>query len=85
MLKYKAKIVIEVNPAYTSVVCSKCGSKVPKSLAVRTHRSDRCGIVLDRDYNASLNILQGGRGLLCIPPKGLGDVTPVAEIAHGSQ
>ncbi len=37
MLEYKAKIVIEVNPAYTSVDCSRCGNKVPKSLAVRTH------------------------------------------------
>jgi putative transposase len=36
MLKYKAKIVIEVNSAFTSADCSKCGNHVPKSLAVRT-------------------------------------------------
>ncbi|MER3408375.1 MAG: transposase, partial [Nitrososphaera sp.] len=42
----------------TSVDCSNCGNKVPKSLAVRTHNCDRCGLAINRDYNASLNILQ---------------------------
>jgi putative transposase len=60
MLEYKAKMVIEVESAHTSIDCSRCGNKVPKSLAVRTHRCDKCGIVIDRDYNASLNILERG-------------------------
>jgi putative transposase len=85
MLQYKSKIVIEVNPAFTSADCSKCGSKVPKSLAVRTHRCDRCGIVLDRDYNAALNIMQRGRAMLCKQlPKVHGEVTPVLEIVRQS-
>jgi putative transposase len=83
MLQYKAKIVLEVNPAYTSIDCSKCGNKVPKSLAVRTHHCDRCGTVLDRDYNAALNILQRGRMLLCLLPMVHGEVTPV-EIVRQS-
>jgi len=30
---------------------------VKKSLSVRTHICPRCGVVLDRDQNAALNIL----------------------------
>lgn len=81
MLDYKAKLVMEVEPAYTSVDCSRCGNPVPKSLAVRTHRCDKCGLIIDRDYNASLNILQ--RGLLYLP-QGLREVTLV-EIAQRSK
>jgi putative transposase len=81
MLEYKAKLVIEVPPRNTSIDCSGCGNKVPKSLvAVRTHRCDRCGLVIDRgDYNAALNILQRGLlSLLCIHlPQELREVTPV--------
>jgi putative transposase len=63
MLDYKAKMVVEVDPAYTSVDCSMCDSRVPKSLAIRTHRCYKCGLVIDRDYNASLNILRRGLSL----------------------
>ena len=48
----------KVDPRHTSVNCSSCGKKVPKSLAVRTHRCPVCGLVLDRDHNAAINILQ---------------------------
>ncbi len=40
-------------------VCSGCGEKVPNSLSVRTHRCLFCGLVLDRDHNATINILRG--------------------------
>ncbi|SRR5579885_455336 len=87
MLEYKAKLVFEVNSYNTSVDCSRCGNKVAKSLAVRTHRCDKCGLVLDRDYNASLNILQSGKALLGDGiglPMGHGEFTPV-EIAAQQQ
>ena len=67
LLQYKAKLVIEVNPAFTSVDCSRCGNSVPKTLAMRTHLCDMCGLILDRDYNAAMNILQRGRVLLFLP------------------
>ncbi len=34
--------------------------KIPKSLAMRIHRCDKYNLVMDRDYNASINILQKG-------------------------
>jgi putative transposase len=49
--------VIAVEPHYTSQDCSACGTRVKKSLSVRTHICHGCGLVLDRDHNAALNIL----------------------------
>ena len=50
--------VIAVSPQYTSQNCSACGTLVKKSLSVRTHICTSCGVVLDRDHNAAVNILQ---------------------------
>jgi putative transposase len=37
--------------------------RVPKSLSVRTHICTKCGLVMDRDENAALNILRAGQAL----------------------
>jgi len=59
-LDYKAadagRTVVKVPPHNTSQICSVCGEKVQKSLAVRIHNCPFCNTVLDRDHNASLNI-----------------------------
>ncbi|HHJ63748.1 MAG TPA: transposase, partial [Aquifex aeolicus] len=52
--------VVKVNPFYTTQDCSVCGFRVPKTLAQRLHECPECGAVMDRDYNASVNILQKG-------------------------
>jgi putative transposase len=49
--------VISIAPQLTSQQCSACGTLVKKSLSVRTHVCHGCGVVLDRDQNAALNIL----------------------------
>ena len=49
--------VIAVEPAFTSQDCSACGTRVKKSLSIRTHICSGCGLVLDRDHNAAINIL----------------------------
>ncbi len=49
--------VIAVEPHFTSQACSQCGTRVYKSLSIRTHICTSCGVVLDRDHNAALNIL----------------------------
>ena len=50
------KVAIAVPPNYTSQNCSQCGATVKKSLSVRTHVC-KCGMILDRDENAAINIL----------------------------
>lgn len=54
------KLVIKINPAYTSQDCSDCGNRIKKALSTRTHICNECGLVLNRDHNASLNILRLG-------------------------
>ena len=53
------KIVIAVPPQYTSQQCSSCHRIVKKSLSERTHACE-CGCILDRDENASRNLLAKG-------------------------
>ncbi len=50
------KIVELVGARYTSQKCSLCGIIVPKTPAERVHRCPNCGLEMDRDINASLNI-----------------------------
>ncbi len=52
-----SKVTVAVNPAYTSQECSSCGTLVKKSLSMRTHVC-KCGFVMDRDWNAAINILK---------------------------
>jgi len=74
------KITVAVNPAYTSQECSSCGTVVKKSLSMRTHVC-KCGFVLDRDWNAAINILKlalsttGHVGTWVIDPNASGDST----------
>ncbi|MGK7928696.1 MAG: zinc ribbon domain-containing protein [Spirulina sp.] len=49
--------VVKVNPHGTSQDCSGCGTKVPKTLSVRTHECPKCRLILDRDENAAIKIL----------------------------
>ncbi len=55
--EYAGKIVELVNARNTSQDCSGCGNSVSKDLSVRTHSCPFCGLVLDRDHNAAINIL----------------------------
>jgi putative transposase len=49
--------VYKVNPSKTSQICSACSIKGPhKDLAERVHICTSCGVVLDRDTNAAINI-----------------------------
>src|SRR5215469_11038688 len=56
--------VIAVPPQFTTQDCSACGTRVKKSLSVRTHICPACGSILDRDENAAVNILQAGLTIL---------------------
>lgn len=49
-----------VNPKNTSQICSGCGQIVHKDLSERNHICPFCGLTIDRDHNAALNILRLG-------------------------
>ncbi|MFY7803911.1 MAG: RNA-guided endonuclease InsQ/TnpB family protein [Limnoraphis robusta] len=49
-------LAIAVNPNGTSQNCSGCGVKVPKMLSDRVHSCPECGLTIDRDHNAAINI-----------------------------
>jgi putative transposase len=59
-LSYKAewagKRVIQVNPAYTSQTCSRCGNRHKLELSDRVYHCPCCDLSLNRDLNASINI-----------------------------
>ena len=57
--KVFGKVTVAVNPAYTSQICSGCGQTVKKDLKVRQHVCG-CGVNMDRDFNAAVNILKAG-------------------------
>jgi putative transposase len=63
-MAYKAenagKLFFQVDARNTSQICSRCGVIVPKTLKERVHDCPNCGLVLGRDHNASLVILERG-------------------------
>ena len=54
------RVVVSVDPAYTSQDCSECGRRVPKTLNERWHTCPHpdCGLSIHRDINAARNILK---------------------------
>lgn len=84
------RVTVAVNPAYTSQNCSNCGTTVKKSLSTRTHIC-QCGFVLDRDWNAAINILNlalgtlGHSGTWILNPNASGDLASTVLGANLSQ
>jgi putative transposase len=63
------RTVVFVDPRGTTQMCSDCGTVVPKDLSVRRHDCPECGLSLDRDHNAALNILARGLTSLGASPR----------------
>lgn len=55
--------LIKVEPYNTSQMCSSCGVIVKKELKDRIHKCD-CGLEIDRDLNAAINVLNKGLKLV---------------------
>lgn len=62
--RYKAesagRTYVQIDPRGTSQRCSRCRAVVKKDLSVRVHQCPYCGLEIDRDLNAALNILAVG-------------------------
>ncbi|MGI0141451.1 MAG: RNA-guided endonuclease InsQ/TnpB family protein, partial [Candidatus Micrarchaeales archaeon] len=61
-LSYKAESagmqMVEVDARNTSKECSSCGNIMEMPLSERTYICNRCALQMDRDINASINILK---------------------------
>ncbi|MBN1159984.1 MAG: transposase, partial [Candidatus Diapherotrites archaeon] len=61
LLDYKAESagcqVIKVDPRNTTKSCSQCGNIQNMPLYKRTYDCKNCGLVINRDYNSAINIL----------------------------
>lgn len=70
--QYKAekagRTCVLVDPKNTTQMCSGCGEIVKKDLSVRIHECPHCGLVLDRDHNAAINVLARGMASLRLRP-----------------
>ena len=70
LLKYKAdwykRELIQIDKFFpSSKLCSNCGNiKKDLTLKDRVYHCDCCECIIDRDYNASLNILEEGLRVL---------------------
>jgi putative transposase len=60
---------VAVNPAYTTQDCAACGHRQVLSLSERVYACPCCGLRLDRDLNAALNILGLGQQSLGLAPR----------------
>ena len=68
MLAYKLKergnYFIRVGKFFPSTqLCSNCGRKHKLTLSERTYKCE-CGLIIDRDINAAINILHEGMRIL---------------------
>jgi putative transposase len=85
MLSYKVENtggqVVAVDPRNTSQVCSGCGCIVKKDLSVRVHHCLHCGLILDRDVNAAINILNRAFKLARTEPSGANVAVRNASVA----
>ena len=72
-IQYKAenagRACVLVDPHHTSKMCSRCRTLMEKSLSVRVHDCPICGLKIDRDENAAINIL--ALGLESLPVRGI--------------
>jgi putative transposase len=83
---YGSRLVIADRFFASSKTCSACGAiKHALSLSERVFYCDTCGLSLDRDENAAINLRRYGLNALASElPEGLREVTPVETMALAS-
>jgi putative transposase len=72
---WAGKLVVAVNPAYTSKMCSRCGVIFENLTLADRWVYCECGLSMDRDENAAHNLLRLGRNrwgatwpvMACVP------------------
>ena len=79
ILKYKlddcGSLAMRVDSKYTSQTCSNCGVVNKENRDGKLYSCNQCGIVIDADHNAAINILRKGMDVIAF----LGD-KPVVKV-----
>jgi putative transposase len=78
----RGKVAVGENARGTSIECSRCGERVEKTLADRVHNCPACKLVIDRDWNSGINILNRVKRAVGLPLAGcggLGNTLPVMQ------
>ena len=98
-VEYKSKLygteVIVADRWFPSTkMCSNCGNMKTMSLSDRVYKCDRCGLQLDRDMNAAMNLhtlglreinargQDGNTGMLVVPATGLVEARTKQKGSH---
>ena len=68
----RGKQTVGIDPRRTSIECSECGVRVEKALSDRVHECPKCKLVIDRDWNAAINILSRALRTVGLPFSGCG-------------
>ncbi|MBF7082474.1 transposase [Desulfallas sp. Bu1-1] len=56
-LEYRGKLFLPLDEKYSSQECNSCGHRMKLDPSVRVYRCPKCGMVMDRDENSSVNLL----------------------------
>lgn len=83
--------VVELDPAYTTIQCNRCGRREKWDAAANLSHTCECGHTWDQDYNAAVNLLAmyaSGDVVLTPPPStsgaAMGEKVKVLENAGAS-
>ena len=77
----RGKQTVKVEARGSSIECSNCGARVEKTLDIRVH-SCICGLVIDRNWNSGLVLLNRGlraKDVTLAGCGGLGDAQPMKQ------
>jgi len=78
----RGKWAIGDDPRGTSIECSGCSRRVEKTLEDRVHSCPHCKLVIDRDWNSGINILNRVKRTLGLAFAGCGgysDASPMRQ------
>ena len=51
------KTLVKIDERYTTQTCCNCNNRKKMTLGNRIYKCEKCGLVIDRDLNSSINIL----------------------------
>jgi putative transposase len=76
----RGKWAIGDDPRGTSIECSGCSGRVEKTLIDRVHDCPHCGLVIDRDWNSGINILNRVKRTLGLAFAGCGEYSATSPV-----